>query len=569
MFKLRPYQSEALRISKEKYEAGVTRQLISAATGLGKTVMFSSVPKHHQIKGKTLILVHREELAQQAADKFKKWNPDLRVGIEMGDNVSSPDDDVIVAGVQSIGRDGSDRINKFKPNDFGCVITDEAHRSAAESYLSIYDYFGLRKPDNKKLCLGVTATPARSDGQGLGLVYDEIVYNISILDAIKQGWLVDVRGYRVNTTTSLESVHTRTGDFARNELEEAVNNSERNHLVVQSWLKHAPDRTTAVFAVDVAHTKELAKTFRAYGVDAEGVWGGDPARADKIKRLRNGKLKVIVNCELLIEGFDCWQIDAIVLARPTKSALLFTQQIGRGTRLPEGVDNLLDWRRQGKALSKEDCILIDVVDNTSRHSLVTLASLFGIGPKIDLNGASVVTAVQQFEQAKANNPDIDFSNLTTLDELESYVEMVDLFTVNWPEEIEKNSKLQWHKTDDNSYWITLPSKEQISVQRDLLDKWNVNGLVNKNVVEQHGLISFQEALRVAESYINLFGRDMMTLIRRKSAWHKRPSSTSQHNLIKRLSKKVMPELLDRINFDTLSKGEAHTLIHKLTQLEFQ
>jgi hypothetical protein len=231
------------------------------------------------------------------------------------------------------------------------------------------------------------------------------------------------------------------------------------------------------------------------------------------------------------------------MARPTKSQLLFVQMAGRGTRIPEGVDNLLEWKAAGKTLEKQDCLIIDVVDNTSKHSLVTLASIFGIGPRVDLKGGSVVAAQESFNEAKKLNPDVDFDKLETLDDLQSYVEMVDLFTTVWPEEVEKFSKLQWHKTGENEYWLTLPTKEQVFVKQNLVESWDVGGEVNKTPFSIPGIHNLQEAFRVADSYITMLGREMLTLLRRKSSWHRKSCTLGQKTLITRLANQLMPELL--------------------------
>jgi ATP-dependent helicase IRC3 len=210
--RLRSYQSEALLSSKDKFQQGINRQLICLPTGTGKTCVFSALPKHHGIDKRTMVLVHREELASQAKDKFLKWNTDFKVDVEMGDLYASNDSDVVVASVQSIGGKNSPRLQRFPKDKFGCIICDEAHHSIAQSYLNVFDHFGLLDEDNlETLLLGVTATSNRGDGQGLGKVYQEVVYQMTILDAIKDGWLADVRGIKVKTNTSLEDVHTRVG----------------------------------------------------------------------------------------------------------------------------------------------------------------------------------------------------------------------------------------------------------------------------------------------------------------------------------------------------------------------
>jgi hypothetical protein len=292
---------------------------------------------------KIMVLVHREELANQAADKIQKWNPDLMVGVEKAKRHSSPMDTFIVASVPTIGRRGSTRILKFHRDDFDCLVSDEAHHSTAPQWRNVLEHFGvLRAGESNVLSLGLTATPNRSDGTGLRQNFDEIVYDMGIRAGIEAGWLVDLRGIRVSTKTNLDNVHSRAGDFAENELADEVNTVGRNGIIVKEWMKAAYGLKTVVFTVNIQHALDLAAAFRKCSVNAEAIWGDDPDRANKLARHRSGEITVLANCAVLTEGYDDPGIRCIVLAKPTKSALLYTQMIGRGTRLDEG---------------KSDCIL--------------------------------------------------------------------------------------------------------------------------------------------------------------------------------------------------------------------
>src|ERR1035441_7187653 len=162
---LRSYQREALEASLTRFKAGISRQLIVLPTGMGKTVVFANLPQHHQLPGKMLVLVHREELACQAADKLRRWNPDLRVGVEMGTTYAYPKDDVVVASVPTIGRLKSGRLLKFDPDAYSLVVCDEAHHSVSPSYKTVFEYFGFLGPTPSRLLLGFTATPNRGDKQ--------------------------------------------------------------------------------------------------------------------------------------------------------------------------------------------------------------------------------------------------------------------------------------------------------------------------------------------------------------------------------------------------------------------
>lgn len=559
---LRPYQQDALRISKERYDVGVRRQLIQLPTGTGKTPVFASLKNHHKFDNRMMVVVHREELAEQAADKIRIWNPTFRVGIEMGERECSSSDDVVVASVQTLGN--LKRLSKFVPRQFDAVVPDEAHHAVAPSWKKVFEHFGLldlgeTRATHRGLLLGVTATPNRGDGQGLGQVFDEIIYRMSILDAIRDGWLVDVRGFNVRTDCDLSNVQVRAGDFSVGQLEDAVNTDYRNHLIVQNWLSRGEGRQTVAFCVDIAHAKRLADTFKAYGVAAEALWGADPDRAEKLKYHKAKKLQVLTNCGVLTEGYDDWQIGCIIMARPTKSQLLFVQMAGRGTRIQDDIPNLNEAREKGLTIKKNDCILIDVVDNTGKHSLVTLASLFGLGDKTDLSGNTITRVKAKVDEAKAKYPSIDLTQVQSVDDIQAQVEKVDLFQVKWEPEVVENSKNQWKKTIGGDYIIHLPNKESVLLYQDLLDKWNVKGTVCGNSFELIGLNDLQEAFKQGDNFLQMYGREYLNLIRREAKWHKKKISLAQKNFIKRLYK-YEPKILAHI--DNISSGEAQALIDR-------
>lgn len=551
---LRPYQLAALEASRSKFRQGVRRQLIALPTGTGKTVVFAALRDYFGFKKRVLVLVHREELAQQAVDKIKKWNPTANVGTEMAQYTSSDSDDFVVGSVPTLGRLDSERITKFSPDSFDAVICDEAHHSVADSYKHIFDYFKLLEKDCPRLLLGVTATPNRGDGAALAEVYDEIVYQMSILDAIRGGWLVDMRGVRVSTETKLDGIKTRLGDFQLEDLRQAVNTPYRNGLIVKGWLNNAADRQTVAFTVDIQHAQDLAKVFQDQGIAADAIWGDDPDRARKLALHKEGAIRVLCNCGVLTEGYDDPQIRCIVMARPTKSGLLFTQMAGRGTRLQPDISNLLEARHERLTITKSDCLLMDVVDNTTRHSLVTLSSIFGLGPKTDLKGKSVVDALDEVVKQQKLRPQIDVQNLDSLDDLKARAEHVDLFQIKYPEPVLANSLLQWHQnTDGDSFVLLLPENESVVITKDLLDQYHVVGSVNGNKF-QTSERSLTEAFHRADGFVTQFGRNIIHLLRRESAWMEAPATGRQIGFLKRMRIPVPAGL---------TKGEASRKISQI------
>ena len=273
---LRPYQTDALDQSLAKLQAGVNRQAIVMATGLGKAVLFASLRSHHAFQRRVMVLVHREELAQQAADKIHRWNPGLLVGVEMASDYARPMDTHVVASVPTLGRKFSKRLAKFDPAEFDCIVSDEVHHAPGDQWTRVLTHFGLEKPGSRLLSLGLTATPNRSDGVGLRHLFDQIIYDMGIDRGIAEGYLVDLACWRISTTTNLDSVHTRAGDFAQDELGKEVNTPKRNALIVKAWAQYAKDKRTIAFTVNVQHALDLAEAFKALGVAGRGSLGRRP-----------------------------------------------------------------------------------------------------------------------------------------------------------------------------------------------------------------------------------------------------------------------------------------------------
>jgi superfamily II DNA or RNA helicase len=223
------------------------------------------------------------------------------------------------------------------------------------------DYFDVR------FRMGVTATPRRLDGKGLADWFGpEPLYVYSIRQAIKDNVLVPLRSFKIETGVNLDAVATRGGDFAEGELADAVNTPQRNAAVVAAYLEHASDRRAIVFAVDLAHVRDLAQAFQDAGVGAASVTGKDniDVRRQTLADFAAGKYAVLVNCQVATEGFDDQGVDCILMARPTQSQALYTQCVGRGLRRCD-------------ATGKVDCLILDITDNCRRHKLMTATSLLG------------------------------------------------------------------------------------------------------------------------------------------------------------------------------------------------
>jgi len=545
---LRPYQEEALQAVVDNLCAGIRQQLLVLATGLGKTVIAAQLPTvlKDLAPGKLLFIAHRNELLTQAKDKIQAWNPTLKIGLEKAESHADPNDDVIIACNASIGRTGSTRMAHFW-DDISVIVIDEVHHAVADSYLNILNDSGVLLPDSKKVLIGLTATPKRHNRKRTGQpdlldedelislksIFKKVVYSYGIRKGIKQGYLAPLCGFRINTRTSLDSVKTTAGDFQVDQLSNAVNTFERNAQVVKAWKDNVKNKQTLCFTVDVQHAKDLAETFLRNGVMAQPIYGDDPQRADKLKWFESGKVQVLCNCALLTEGFDSPSVACIVLARPTKSGSLYTQMVGRGTRLKDGKDN---------------CTVIDICDNYKRCSLVTLPSLLGLNPDMDLQGQSVTAAADKMEEIQEKYPTVDFTHLTDISKVDAYIESLDLFAAPYCEEVKEFSKLTWMGCSDGSYILSIPEKqelkgqfarfqhEKLQITPNDLDEFELS-IKSVSVDKKLGIYnSLKEAFESADEVVQRCRPDRMKLIRREAEWHAQPASDPAKRLLRSLSK---------------------------------
>lgn len=395
---LRPYQAEALDRVAAAEARGVRRQLLVAATGLGKTVMFCALAERRG--GRTLILAHRDELVQQAAAKVAEVWPTADVGIVKAerDEVTAQ---VVVASVQTLARESrlerlvaayeDDRLLLGHVDPFGLVVVDEAHHAAAESYRRILDRLRVGE-DTGPLLLGVTATPDRGDGQGLDDLFDEVVAAYDILWGIRSGFLSDLRGIRVTLDDlDLSAVRVSRGDYQAGDAGRALQDAGSAPAVVRAWQEHAAGRPTLVFTPTVALAAEMAAEFVGAGITAAYVSGETPLddRRRILADFAAGRISVLANCAVLTEGYDEPSVACVVIARPTKSRALYTQMVGRGTR---------------RHPDKVDCLVLDVVGATAQHSLVTIPSLFGLpdamAPRTSTDSIATLAAEHEAEEIR-------------------------------------------------------------------------------------------------------------------------------------------------------------------------
>ena len=428
MFELRDYQKEAIAAVAEARARGVRRMVICLPTGAGKTVIFSRLAANAD-RG-VLVLAHRDELLSQAADKLQRtMGEGAKVGIEQGNRRADKDCDVVVASIRSLheGRIGQAMAGR----DIGLVIYDECHHAPAEGNTKVLEQLGCFEPDWPGTLVGFTATTARGDGVGLEKVFEEIVATRSIAQMIDDGYLVRLRGYRINSGADLRKLTSaKNSDFDAGELGEAIDIQERNALVARSIQELARDRRTLVFCVTVAHARALCRALNGIGVPAGMVHGEmkKDTRATVLKNFREGMFQALTNVGVLTEGFDDPGVSCVAMARPTKSQSLYAQCVGRGTRLAPG---------------KTDCLVLDFVD-LSQVALVTLPSLLGMPRQMNLNGEDALEVSEQMRQFWLEHPTYEMDpGEVTLSEIKLRAEQFDPVTREVDAEIRAISPYDW------------------------------------------------------------------------------------------------------------------------------
>jgi superfamily II DNA or RNA helicase len=374
MAELRAYQREAVDAVLAEWERGVRSTLVVKATGLGKTVTASELLRERRHHGRILWLAHREELVQQAAESLSA-HANLSVEIEKGDQFASTFaacSDVVVASVQSMHKK---RRGRFGADHFATIVADEAHHAPARSWRDAIEYF------SHACVVGLTATPDRGDQVGLKNVFESCAYEMDIRHGIDGGWLVPIRQKRVICSDlDLSDLKVKRGDLDQGELRRRLVQDGVLHQVAKPLVECAEGRPTLVFTAGVEQAHGLAEVVgrdyltpdRVVAIDGE-----TPAeqRAEYVEDFKSGRIQVLVNCGVFTEGFDARAASCIAVARPTRSRALYTQMIGRGTRtLPDTIEHCSSHEERQQAIAqsgKPDCLVLDFVDNSERHDLVT------------------------------------------------------------------------------------------------------------------------------------------------------------------------------------------------------
>ena len=348
---LRPYQQQARDRIHAEWDAGHTRTLLVLPTGTGKTIVFASVAADQVRAGdRVLILAHRGELLEQAADKLQR-STGLVSAVEKAEFTCLDSwFRVVVGSVQTLQRTA--RLERFPQDYFGTIIIDEAHHAITDGYRRILDYFSGAK------VLGVTATPDRGDMRNLGEVFDSLAFEYKLTDAIKEGYLCKIMAQTIPLQLDITSVTMSGGDYAVGDLGTALD--PYLEQIAAEMANRCKGRKTVVFLPLIKTSQKFRDLLNTHGFRAAEVNGQSDDRRQVLADFDAGKYNVLCNSMLLTEGWDCPSVDCVVVLRPTKVRSLYSQMVGRGTRLSPG---------------KTDLLLLDFLWMTDRHELCRPADL--------------------------------------------------------------------------------------------------------------------------------------------------------------------------------------------------
>ena len=540
---LRPYQVECVNAVMGAKNSGLLRVMYTMATGTGKTTTFAELIRRLYDGRPAIVIAHREELLSQAARRIAD-HTGLYVGVERADQRASRDSQVVVASVQTIGRKGSNRLDWIKSP--ALIIVDEMHHTIKGSqHHLVLERFGSYE---STFTVGCTATPKRLDRMALlgmpGAIWEQEVFRYGIRQAIQEGYLCDIRGFRVETKTDLTKIKSTGGDYNLKELDQAVNNERRTLQAIEKWLEVARNRKTIAFCASIEHSKNTAKAFRAAGLAAEHLDGSmhmEDRRA-VLHRLKTGETQLVSNMGVLTEGFDEPSVSCVLMMRPTQSWSLYCQCVGRGTRIYPG---------------KPDLVVIDLCDLTRKHSLATVPTIIDLPANLDLEGNSLEEAAKKMEEVGENiNKRADVPRLT-FDDLDALLREVDMLAqVDTPPDVQELSLYPWIREPGGGYYLDCGNAGAAMLRQSATSKLYYLHLMGPGGVIIEDVRAFTDnladAFKKADFLID-FQFPTAKALRRSAAWRKNAPSPKQIALLKRFH-------YSDAFLSTISAGQAGMLI---------
>lgn len=531
---LRDYQKEALVAIERAWQSHSAVATV-LPTGAGKTVVFSHLAARARAQGqRTLVLVHTNELVEQAVDKLRQHAPHLSRGVikaERNENAA----DVMVATVQTVRARGRlDALRATPGGDNLLIVVDECHHVTAASYRTVLD--ALKPPADRQRVAGFTATLSRGDGAALGDVWETVAYRRDIIDMIKEGYLLPPRGKRIKVPDlDLRKAKMSGGDYADEAMADALSEALAPELTAKAYVEHASDRSGILFAPTVDSAYEFAAAFSAAGIVTETVHGGLPKaeRAAILHRLHIGETQLVSNCMVLTEGFDEPRASCVVVARPTTSSGLYVQMVGRVLRPYPG---------------QIDALVLDVVGVTGRHRLAGAVDLIGDKTKIlrvddeenladwllDENGL----AFEEEEGPAGGSFPLEYARA---DEIE--VHEVDLFA---------KSHSAWLRTVDGVWFLAAGRAFVFLVPNG--DRFNVAVTDGLGGEMRYTRVDLDVAMAWGEEVAKELGGG--PLVNKKGAWRRKSEKATEAQI-------KYGHGLGIINCDTMSKGELSDRINEV------
>jgi superfamily II DNA or RNA helicase len=518
----RPYQTMC---SDASVASSLQRQLIVMATGLGKTITAEKIAKRRG--GPLLWLAHTEELVTQAAKSAQLVWPEVSHGIVKAER-NEWQRHAVFASIQSAQQDR--RIAALASRQWGTIVCDEAHHGLSPGYREVFEAVGCYRVGGPTL-LGLTATPERSDQGALDEVFQGIVFQMGITEAIRQGYLIAPTVVERPIRVDLDAVSTNKGDFGQRQLDIALMQAGIVQEITAAYEEQCHDRKSLIFVVSVAQAIAVAESLRARGHAVAAVSGetDKDERRRLLRKLQSGELRCLVNCMVLTEGFDEPSIDAVMLARPTQSKPLMIQMVGRGLRLHPG---------------KSSCLVIDLVGASKRNTLVQAAVLFGVRKDPD----------EEERKPAAIDPIAD---------PEEYWRQRFLSQIQGVGGAPR-SRLRWVPATDNMGWL-LPAGEFGTVRMlSQGEEWTVDVVGVREGPSRQQLsdmaVSMDTAQAIAEDYIRRVRA--VTLARKDSKWGEEPATDKQVALLTKMGIKGAEKLSKQMASDLLTQKSAEPATSK-------
>jgi ATP-dependent helicase IRC3 len=546
---LRPYQIQAIAAIRQDWAAGTTDTLFVMATGGGKTVVFLKLlmdELDRNPEARALVLAHRQELIAQPVERLSTIDPawlmrlsDLRprVGIVMAER-DDCDRQLTIATIQTLSSER--RLQRLLAHGpITHLVTDECHRAVAASYVKIYKALKEAYPDLRHL--GVTATPIRGDGAGLVTVYQKDSARVTIADLVRDGYLVQPRWLGISTGISIKGVASSGGDFVQSQLASCFDTPTGRSIVLKAYQEYAMGRQAVAFTASVAGAHDLASDFRDAGIPAAAIDGTTPKeeRARILSDFKAGRLQVLANCQVLVEGWDCPSVSCVLMCRPTRSDLAYTQAIGRGLR-----------PMMGKAQPGEDCLILDFLPVETRN-VVMAGDVLGLPKKV------TEAALKETENAEPGEVQAGF----TFDGEHFNTDGTPLEIIARELDYLQTTPFNWDKRDGGWMVLSLGADDQ-QVSRTLVippcdgDKPQQllgikSGRAIKPIVLTLAEGTFEEVTEAAHRYAMRYGDGSLT--QKERTWMTQPVSEAQVTTLKKFGFKDT-------TLARLSRGEASRLI---------